>query len=1842
MVAIHWKSDVGGDFALASNWNKGAVPGATDDAILDAAGATAYTVTSSTSETVHSIQTLTTATLSITGGTFSASAGTGTGGNAGTIMVGDATVFDVGGSLANTGLIAIDSAGDTTEMFLTANTTLSGGGHLTLSDSAANYIFATATTTTLNNVNNTISGAGQIGDGQMTLINQKAGVIDATGANALTLNTGASTLTNAGLIEATGSGGLGFGSETVNDSTGGTITAGAGSFVNIQNADIIGGVLQSTGTGIVQMTGSATLDAATAAMTLSGTLSIADAATLTIKGALTNNGTISSNSAGDATEIRLSANTTLSGGGQVTLSDNPANLMFGDAAADTLVNVNNTISGAGDIGDGQMILKNELAGVINAVGANALVINLGNQALTNAGLLEGTGAGGLIIDAAIVDNTTGSIKANANSAIAIENSTVQNAGGGGIVVANGALGTLQGADIVGGAVQVQGTGAFQAVGAASLLDGTKSAIRLIGPLSINDAATLDLAGSIVNSGSISLNSAGDATELTINANTTLSGGGQVTMGDNPANLLFGATSANTLTNVDNTISGAGQLGDGQLTLVNDAAGVINAVGSNALVLNTSSQTVTNAGLIEASGTGGLTIESTVLTNTGATLRANTGAVVRLQGVDVIAGSLTAAGTGVFQITSSAEFDGTGSTVNLTGSFVVDDATTLQLAGGIANNGTIALDSAGDATELLMEANTTLSGGGQVTLSDSAANYVFAAAASNSLVNVNNTIDGAGQLGDGQLTLTNQAAGVINAVGANALVINTSSQVVTNLGLIEATCAGGLTITNTTVNNAGGTIRANTGSLVTLQGADILGGLLAVQGTGGFATSGSAELDGRTSTVTLAGPLLVADANVLTLAGVIANTGTISLHSSGDTTELLLAANTTLSGGGQITLTDSSANSIFGAVAADSLSNVDNTISGAGNLGSGQLTLLNQKAGILNGNGANALIIDTGANTVTNAGLIESTGSGGVRINSPITNSGTLLAHTAMLTVVGPLTNVSGTTLTGGTYEADAGATLELPQNTSIVTDKASIILNGTGSTIEALNTTSSLEVAIDSTLTTVAASGVLDLLGGRNWTTKAAMSNAGTLQLGGGKFAAKSLSNTGTTTGFGTITAPITNSGVLSAQTNKTLSLQGGGLTNVSGTTLTGGTYVVGAGATLQLQDNVSVVTLAATVDLAGAVAILQSLNTTTSTQFTLESSLTTIASTGILQVLGGRAYTTANAIGNAGALQLGGGTFTSGTLTNAAGSSLTGFGTVASTVSEAGTVTASGGALAFSGTGDTFSTALAGTEIDFTGGTDLLQSTASLAAAKIGISGGATVTLATAQTYGGVLNLGAGTIALGGSSLTLTGTGSLLAGAVTGGGSLILSGGSDTFNTGAGLDAATTLSMTNTVAVTVGGAASLAGPFSAAAGTSLTLNKGAVLTLTGATTFGASIAGAGTLALGGTATMTLTGSLADGAILAQGAGTTIAVGANTLTLSGTGSTMAGSVIGTGTLVDSGGTQALNAGANLSIANWSVTGGATTVNANLTYAGAFSESAGATLSVATGDKLTLSKASTLGGTVNGAGTLAVANATLNGLTVGGTTVLSITGTALQTGAVTIGDATSNKATLSIAKGATYTVSGAVGIAHGHSAKSSLKVIGTLIKSGATGASTIDLATSDTGLIEAAAGTLDFSNKLAGTGMLKIDSAAVLEADSSAASSLTAVFNGANATLALKTASKFAATISGYGVGDTVDLLGKKATSASINGSDQLVIVNGATTVATLQLSGTYSGATFSVGSDGNGGTSVEMLATSRVPPAFIAAMASLGGGAGAALWHVPVGGTATGLQNGLVVTQTPGRHTVLA
>src|SRR5262249_18280590 len=161
----------------------------------------------------------------------------------------------------------------------------------------------------------------------------------------------------------------------------------------------------------------------------------------------------------------------------------------------------------------------------------------------------------------------------------------------------------------------------------------------------------------------------------------------------------------------------------------------------------------------------------------------------------------------------------------------------------------------------------------------------------------------------------------------------------------------------------------------------------------------------------AGTMTIGDAAVLPLSGVINNTGTIALDSAGSATTLELIQNgITLQGGGHLVLSDSDTNFITAALQGVTLTNVDNTISGAGQVGDWQTVLINE--GNIIATDTHALIIDTGSNVVDNAGTLEATGSGGLTVNSDVSNSGLIWADGGNVTLNGAVTGTGGALISG--------------------------------------------------------------------------------------------------------------------------------------------------------------------------------------------------------------------------------------------------------------------------------------------------------------------------------------------------------------------------------------------------------------------------------------------------------------------------------------------------------------------------------------------------------------------------------------------------------------------------------------------------------------------------------------------------------------------------------------------------------------------------------------------------------------------------------------------------------------
>ena len=227
------------------------------------------------------------------------------------------------------------------------------------------------------------------------------------------------------------------------------------------------------------------------------------------------------------------------------------------------------------------------------------------------------------------------------------------------------------------------------------------------------------------------------------------------------------------------------------------------------------------------------------------------------------------------------------------------------------------------------------------------------------------------------------------------------------------------------------------------------------------------------------------------------------------------------------------------------------------------------------------------------------------------------------------------------------------------------------------------------------------------------------------------------------------------------------------------------------------------------------------------------------------------------------------------------------------------------------------------------------------------------------------------------------------------------------------------------------------------------------------------------------------------------------------------------------------------------------------------------------------------------------------LTLASTVALHVSGNAQIVSGYASGDAIVNQGVidqtggaLTIA-GAAFTNSGAFELGGGTltSTASLTNSVGASI----SGTGTITAATfTNLGTIEASGGTLTLTNAVTGTGGLKIDGSADLVVGGAIASGATATFNGANATLTLDQTSTFGATVGGISVGDVIDLVGVTANGATVNGSNQLVVTQNGTTVATLQLDGAYSGFTF-VTQPVSGGTDIVVQQNGGLPnPATVA------------------------------------------
>jgi hypothetical protein len=470
-------------------------------------------------------------------------------------------------------------------------------------------------------------------------------------------------------------------------------------------------------------------------------------------------------------------------------------------------------------------------------------------------------------------------------------------------------------------------------------------------------------------------------------------------------------------------------------------------------------------------------------------------------------------------------------------------------------------------------------------------------------------------------------GTINQTGAGGLFIADGSTLTNqNGGLYDLQSDAGLTthLNGTFVNAAGGTYRksggtgtssndtffTNNGGTLTVSSGNLKVQFATYSGTSTFTAvnSGNVLEIAGSSTSTATGTLTGSGAGQV----VLTSSGHLNAGSGGATFSFPAgyfqwqggtidggAAGLTVAAGKFLTLSGGATKVLFHQMS--NAGTIVQTDAGSLAIGDGS-TLTNQSGGLYD------LQSDAGVTTHLSGTFVNAAGgtfrkSGGATssvIDSFFSNPGTVEARAATLAIEFVTTQISGNTITGGTWKVFDPATLTLNFGVSLTTNNGTIVLDGPN--------------PVFSNITNLSTNGgSFSVLDGGSFTTAGNFTNNGTLAVDG------------------------TSTFIVS-----------GNLTNFSGTTLTGGSYQISG--TFQFT-GANIVTDAATLVLDGATAQI-----TDQTSANALANLATIAAAGRLTVQNGQSFTTAGNFSDLGVLTVGAnGTFSvSGTLSVGSGATLT------------------------------------------------------------------------------------------------------------------------------------------------------------------------------------------------------------------------------------------------------------------------------------------------------------------------------------------------------------------------------------------------------------------------------------------------------------------------------------------------------------------------------------------------------------------------------------------------------------
>jgi fibronectin-binding autotransporter adhesin len=1140
---------------------------------------------------------------------------------------------------------------------------------------------------------------------------------------------------------------------------------------------------------------------------------------------------------------------------------------------------------------------------------------------------------------------------------------------------------------------------------------TLNVTSTIDSATLNSSATLSVQGGSsltlnpaaeVDNGTIILNSNNSSSSTLDFVNDTLTGTGGISL--NSAGTAADVAGVLTLGSTNN-ISGLGEI---TAALTNN--GTINAnVSGSALTLT--SATMTNGNLMEATGSGILSISGVTLIQTGSSaLDAAGGTVELVNGSTISGGVLKSASGSVIEAVSSSLITLTASVTN-NSTFDIQGSSDVNVTGNLTDNGLITINSNNSSTSTMTFTTSTLSGTGTISMASAGTGAVLAGTLTQAS---GHTING---VGDITANLTNN--GLVDATGSNTLFVEGASA--TNTSTMEATSSvleftGGVSVTNT-----GGTISAN-GDDVFLVGATITSGTL-VSPNGAVEAVGS-SLDTLVS-VTNNSTFDIQGASNLNVTGNLTDNGSITINSNNSSVSTMTFSGGTLSGTGTITLnsantsavlagtlTQSSGHTIngFGDITANLTNNglvdasIGNTLfvegTNATNTStmeatSGVLALtnsvvVNNAGGTILANGANVVL----ATATVDGGTLKAISPNVIYVETATLNGSTITANTTVDVVGGFNLTLTGSTLTNNgsielNYDNASSSTLQVNSN---------VLLTGSGTlSLDSSTTNAVIATGAGETLTqdvNHTINGLGEIVGSftNNGTVDANVSGQ-VLQLLTSNMTNNSLMEA---TGSGVL---VINGITLTQGVSGQLSAAGGSIELVGGATVSAGKLNSSLGgvifATSSSTDTLAGVTNNSTFDIVGGSNLNVTGNLVDNGSITVNSNNSSVST---MTFSGGT-------LSGTGTITLGSsstGAVLAGTFTQSSGHTINGLGEITADLTNNGLVNANvaSGTLFVNGTSMTNSSTMEATSgvLEFTGGVSVTNTSGTISA------NGDDVFLASATVTGGTLVSPNGVIEAVGSSLdTLAGVTNNATFDIQGASNLNVTGnlvdnGSITINsTNASSSTMTfsggTLSGTGTITLaSSGGGAILAGTLTQSSGHTINGLGEITANLTNKGLVNANVAG-NTLFVNGTSMSNSATMEATTGVLAFTSGVIVNNAGGVISANGGVVNLTGSTINGGTLnTSSGGViQAVNSSSD--------TLGAVTNNGTFNIQG--SSNVSTTGTTTNNGTITIdsnnSSTSTLsaGGVINGTGTVSIPSGGLLAFatSVGGSTMggLSISG-----------------------------------------------------------------------------------------------------------------------------------------------------------------------------------------------------------------------------------------------------------